>query len=74
VDYIPDARAPSYTEWNSSLSYIAANGAWEAEAFVRNIGDVAVYTGGLESSFVGGLYAANIDPPRTYGVRIRYDF
>jgi iron complex outermembrane receptor protein len=38
-------------------------------AFVRNIGDRAYYTGGFEQPFVAGLFAANIAPPRTFGVR-----
>jgi len=74
VDFIPNARAAGYTLWNADLAYVPGSGGWQLSAFVRNIGNRAVYTGGAQNSFIAGLYGANIGPPRTYGARVRFDF
>lgn len=72
--YIANLLAPNYLVWNASVGYYTPGGRFQVTAFARNIGNKAVYTGGNESSFVGGLVGANIAAPRTYGLRVRAEF
>jgi iron complex outermembrane receptor protein len=71
---IANLLAPSYVVWNASVGYRTPSGKIQIAAFARNIGNEAVYTGGNESTFVGGLVGANIAAPRTYGLRVRAEF
>ena len=72
IDFIPAERDKSYEVVDADLTY-AARG-WSLGIFGRNLGNTAYYTGGLQQPFVGGLFAANIGPPRTYGVHADYHF
>jgi len=74
VAFVPNDRAPAYTVWNANAAYIAPGDAFRLEAYVRNIGDEAVYTGAQQSPMIDGFIAANINPPRTYGARLRVNF
>ncbi|MEP7246953.1 MAG: TonB-dependent receptor, partial [Gammaproteobacteria bacterium] len=58
---------------NADLGYHSAGGHWSTGAWVKNISDRAVYNDARRygvSSFSG----ADIRPPRTYGVRVSYEF
>jgi iron complex outermembrane receptor protein len=72
IDFVPAERDKSYEVVDADLTY-AARG-WSLGIFGRNLGNTAYYTGGLQQPFVGGLFAANIGPPRTYGVHADYHF
>ncbi len=74
VDFIPNTLAPSYTVWNANVAYTTSGGALEATAFVRNIGDEAVYTGALQNSWLPGFVGVNVGAPRTYGLQLRVEF
>lgn len=74
VDFIPNTLAPSYTVWNANVAYTAPGGALEVTAFVRNIGDEAVYTGALQNSWLPGFVGVNVGAPRTYGLQLRVQF
>jgi hypothetical protein len=41
---------------------------------VRNISNATEYTGGTISAQVPQIFAANINPPRTYGVQLHLSF
>ena len=69
TDFIPAENVAGYVTFDLSVTYVPSNNRYNVGAFVRNIGDRAYYTGGFEQPFVAGLFAANIAPPRTFGVR-----
>jgi iron complex outermembrane receptor protein len=76
TDFHPDQRAPEYTVLNSSVTYTSPNERYFVSAWMRNITEEEVYTGGggIQSPFVTGWAASSIAPPRTYGVRVGMNF
>jgi len=72
IDFISAERARSYELIDADLTYAAPR--WSVGLFGRNLGNTAYYTGGLQQTFIAGLFAANIGPPRTYGVHADYHF
>lgn len=70
----PNQLAPSYEVYNLSANFTPADESYSLQAFVRNITDEAVYTGSELAPFVTGYTGYNIDAPRTYGLRLRYNF
>jgi len=68
TDFIPAERASGYGVFDTNLSYAPTSGRWSVTAWVRNVADKAYYLGGQEQPFVGGLFQANISPPRTFGI------
>jgi len=73
-DFIPNEQAPSYLTESIHATYLSASGKWSVGVFVRNLSDRPVYTGGYQSPFVGGFVGANLQAPRTYGVRLHVGF
>jgi iron complex outermembrane receptor protein len=74
TDFIPAESAAGYATFDLNLAYSARDNRYTVGAFVRNIGDRAYYTGGFEQPFVAGLFAANIAPPRTFGIRGSFNY
>jgi iron complex outermembrane receptor protein len=74
IDFIPAERDGAYRVFDANLDYSPLGRRWQVGLFGRNLGNEVYYTGGLQQSFVGGLFAANIAPPRTYGVHAAYRF
>lgn len=72
VDFIPAEHVGSYSILNASLAYHSAGGAYSVELYGHNLNNGKEYTGGQEQSFAPGLVAANIGPPRTYGVQLHW--
>lgn len=72
IDFIPAEREKSYEVFDADLTYTATR--WSLGVFGRNLGNRAYYTGGIQQPFVAGLFAANIGPPRTYGIHADYRF
>ena len=73
-DYVAPERADGYVTFDANLTYTAPDERWSVAAYVRNIGNEAVYTGAGVHAFAPPLTYATIAPPRTYGVRLRYTF
>ena len=67
-------RVDSNQVYNLDLTYVSPQGNWTVSAFVHNIDDEAVYTGGGEQGFAPPLVYATIGAPRTYGARLQYSF
>lgn len=67
IDFVPAERDGAYSVIDADITY-ESSAHWSVGLFGRNLADRAYYTGGLQQSFVGGLFAANISPPRTYGI------
>jgi iron complex outermembrane receptor protein len=74
VDYVPSEKASGYTRSDLDLTYRPVVGNWSLAAYVHNLENGAVYSGGVEQPFVSGLTVATILPPRTFGGRFAVKF
>lgn len=79
--YVPESRDGGYAVFDTDLTYKPAGMAWSVTAFMRNIGNRAVYQGGAADAVNGfdgpaspTFYLRTINPPRTYGVRATVNF
>lgn len=70
VDFIPAERDGAYATIDANITYTSADDRWSLGLFGRNLSKTVYYTGGIQTAFIGGLVAANIAPPRTYGIRL----
>jgi iron complex outermembrane recepter protein len=73
-EFVSSQLADSYQTFDFDLTYVSQSGKLLLGAFVHNIDDEPVYTGGSVQGFAPPLVYATIGPPRTYGVRARYNF
>jgi iron complex outermembrane receptor protein len=74
VDYVAAELQKDYALVDLSLTYAPRHNHWSIQAYVRNVGDKAVMTGGFEQPFIPGLVYTTIGPPRTYGGTFNYHF
>ncbi len=73
-EYVSTEHAEPYQVVDLDLTYTHTGGRWSLGAYVHNIGNEAVYTGGGEQAFAPPLVYATIAPPRTWGARARVNF
>jgi iron complex outermembrane receptor protein len=73
IDFLPQELAPSYVSENAYLTLASARDKWSIGLFGRNLSNRAIYTGAYEGP-IGSIVAADIEPPRTYGARVRVNF
>lgn len=66
--------ANPYQLYDAFLTYRLPSRSFAITAFIKNIGNTPVYTGGQQTNVLTGEYLAAISPPRTYGVRARISF
>tara|TARA_R110000751_G_scaffold2018_8_gene9006 strand:+ start:364606 stop:367188 length:2583 start_codon:yes stop_codon:yes gene_type:complete len=71
-NYIPQSRVGSDLTLDASLTLSELYDQWSITAFVRNLTDEAVPTTTQLGS--GNIVGVNYQPPRTYGVRARFNF
>ena len=69
IDFIPSERDGDYATADASLTYAPDGKRWSVGLWGRNLTKTVYYTGGIQTAFLGGVFGANIAPPRTYGVR-----
>lgn len=76
ADFTAAQLAKSYANVSASLTYNAPDKRWFASAFVRNLTNAVIYSGGggHQAAFVSGWNTSNISPPRTWGGRIGVRF
>jgi iron complex outermembrane receptor protein len=74
TDYIANERQKSSAVANANLGYEAPNGRWSLTAYARNLGNVAVATGGFEHPFIPGLVYGTIGAPRTFGAILKFKY
>ena len=76
TDFIPAELAKGYANVSASLTYNAPEAKWFVSAFVRNLTNAKIFTGGggHQAAFVTGWVTSNIAPPRTYGARFGVKF
>jgi len=74
VDYIAAENLPGYVRFNANLTYSSPDDHFSVTAFVKNIGNRAVYIGGVEAPLSPGIVYTSVDSPRTYGIRVAGKF
>lgn len=83
IEFLPIAKQDSYAVGDFDLTYTSANSRWSVSGFIQNIWNEVVLERASRYPFVNaanplanrlGLYLSNPRPPRTYGVRARYNF
>lgn len=76
ADFTASQLARAYQNVSASLTYNAAGDRWFVSAWVRNLTNEAIYSGGggHQAAFVAGWNTSNIAPPRTWGGRIGFKF
>ena len=67
------SRVSGYALLNVSLTYTAPHDRWSLTGFVRNATNAKLYQGGF-TAFTPSILAATINPPRSYGARLTYNF
>ena len=71
----PGDKIDSWDQHNASLIFEAANGRWEARAWVRNIADDDIVTGQMIGDDLWGGYRSYfLAEPRIFGASVRYNF
>lgn len=83
TDFLSEGRQKSFAVVGANLTYASSNDRLEVTGYVRNIFDTVVRTQAFRSPFITpanplvgpqGAILATVRPPRTYGVRVRYNF
>ena len=76
ADFTAAQLAKSYVNVSTSLTYNAPDNRWFVSAWVRNLTNAEIYSGGggHQAAFVSGWNTSNIAPPRTWGGRIGVKF
>ncbi|RZT08201.1 iron complex outermembrane recepter protein [Duganella sp. CF402] len=68
-----DTYSPSYTTINALLSFKPNDAEWEVQLFGNNVTDKVVIANS-QRNYVGQVNTLQFQPPRTFGVRLRYNF
>jgi iron complex outermembrane receptor protein len=68
-----DTRSPAVTTGNLLFTYHPAEGDWQGQAYVNNFTDEVVLANS-QRNFVARINTMQFQPPRTFGVRMRYSF
>jgi iron complex outermembrane receptor protein len=75
VEYIPAVHFDGYISHDITVTYEEPDKKWQVAAFVRNLNDADVYTGSYDvPSLLPSLVVANLNPPRTFGMRLSVNF
>jgi iron complex outermembrane receptor protein len=68
-----DERSPAYTITNALLRYMPNDSNWEYQAYVNNLTDKVVLVSSTRN-YASVINTVQFQAPRTYGVRVRYNF
>lgn len=75
VTYTAGEHAKGYHVFDAVVTYRNPARTWSISGYVRNINNALVYTGTFnQPAVLPSLVAANLAPPRTFGVRLAADF
>lgn len=72
-DFFTTLKENGYFSSDASLTWRSSENRYSITAFMKNIGDVAVYEMGTSTPFVVDVPYSRIRPPRTYGIRLRVE-
>jgi iron complex outermembrane receptor protein len=73
-DFTAPQLAESVTTADVSLELGSQDGNWSILAYVRNITDEEILSSTQIFGSAGNLVSTTFEPPRTYGVRLNYNF
>jgi len=73
VDYTDEVKVEEYVLLDAYLNFSTPDKAWEVSTYINNIENQNVYAGSFSRPFYNDTYN-NLRPPRTYGVRLTYNF
>ena len=73
LEYLPEQRQSPYTLTDAVLTLEGPDRRWTVAAFVNNIEDETLYAGSALRPFLNAVYNT-LRPPRTYGVRLGFNF
>jgi iron complex outermembrane receptor protein len=74
--HTPGGRQQPYHKTDASLTYYSERGVWSVGLWVKNIENVAVIAATAGGSIIPPLAAGatpNLEPPRTYGMRVTWN-
>lgn len=74
ANFLAAQRVPDLLTINASLTYNSADGQYTVVGYINNIDEDATFSAGLNHTQVPELVGFSPTPPRTYGVRVRYNF
>lgn len=74
IDFIPSEKQAAYAVFDTSLTYDSPKNSFSATVYVKNLTDKVYHQGGIQASFIGGLFNSTIGAPRTFGVQATYHF
>ena len=73
-DFSALQKQPSHELFDAYLSWEPSSDKWSITAWMKNIADDNVYASGTQSAILNDATTGHILPPRTYGIRARYNF
>ncbi|MEM1190429.1 MAG: TonB-dependent receptor [Pseudomonadota bacterium] len=74
ANFLPEQRVDEFTFWNASLAYRPRNQKFTAIAYVDNLTEEESFQVSLNHTQVPQLVGLQPGPPRTYGLRLTYNF
>ena len=75
IDYIAGLEYQGgFTNTSADLTYQAPGGHWSVTAYVKNLENDGVVSGGSEQPLAAGVFYGALQPPRTYGGRVNFHF
>ncbi|MEM1402269.1 MAG: TonB-dependent receptor [Pseudomonadota bacterium] len=74
ANFLAEQLVDDFTIWNAHIAYRSNDGKFSALAYVQNIGEEESYHVSLNHTQVPQLVGLGPGAPRTYGVRLRYNF
>ena len=74
ANFLPQQRVEDYTIWNAYLAYRSEEWPFTAIAYYENFTEEESYHVSLNHTQVPELVGLQPGAPRTYGVRLRYEF
>jgi iron complex outermembrane recepter protein len=75
VDYTPASRAGAYIQGDVYATFKPQSQRWSLTGYVRNFNNALNYTGAFTIPFaLPGVVGANLQPPRTFGAIVGFDF
>lgn len=74
IDYLPIGRQGKVFTGDIDATFNPRGGRYSLTAFVHNVTNQIVYTGGSEHQQIAGVFYANVNPPRTFGIRGQVNF
>jgi iron complex outermembrane receptor protein len=74
-DHTPGSAQPSYTKTNVVVSYFSPGSKWHVQAYGNNLENTAVIaTAAPPNSSSDGVPWVHLEPPRTFGMRVGFNF